>query len=288
MPKSPSSSAQAAREAVALKLRDMRLGAGLTVQGLASAGGWHHSKTSRIENAKTAPSARDIRAWCEACGMPEQAAGLIAQSLDAEAMYREWRLQVRSGMRHLQDSVVDFFRATRLFRVYSSTLVPGLLQTEGYAAALLTSIADFRQVPVNDGPAAAAARVERSRIILEPGHRFLLLVEEAVLRAQIGDEQAMAAQLGYLLTAGALPQVSLGVIPADTSNRCHWPIETFHVYDDRLVSVELTSAEVNITEPAEIALYLQAFEQLRSMAVYGADARALITRAIDALDQDQT
>jgi hypothetical protein len=81
----------------------------------------------------------------------------------------------------------------------------------------------------------------------------LPLVEEAVLRAQIGDEQAMAAQLGYLLTAGALPQVSLGAIPADTSNRCHWPIETFHVYDDWFVSVELTSAEVNITEPAEIA-----------------------------------
>jgi hypothetical protein len=116
----------------------------------------------------------------------------------------------------------------------------------------------------------------------------LPLVEEAVLRAQIGDEQAMAAQLGYLLTAGALPQVSLGAIPADTSNLCHWPIETFHVYDDWFVSLELASAEVNITEPAEIAMYLQAFEQPRSMAMYGADARALIRRAIDVLDQGRT
>lgn len=116
----------------------------------------------------------------------------------------------------------------------------------------------------------------------------LPLVEEAVLRAQIGNEQATAAQLGYLLTAGALPQVSLGVIPPVTSNRCHWPIETFDVYDDWLVSVELTTADVDITEPAEIALYLQAFEQPRSMAVYGVDARALIMCAIDVLDQGPT
>ncbi|KIF73413.1 hypothetical protein QR77_04440 [Streptomyces sp. 150FB] len=62
-----------------------------------------------------------------------------------------------------------------------------------------------------------------------------------------------------------------------------WPQETFHVYDDTLVSVELLSAQVNITQPSEIALYLKAFEELRSMAVYGAEARALIVRAIGAL-----
>lgn len=85
-------------------------------------------------------------------------------------MYQEWRHQVRRGMKHLQDSVVQFFHDTELFRIYSSTMVPGLLQTEGYAAALLSGIADFRGIPVNDGAAAAAVRVERPRIIHESGH----------------------------------------------------------------------------------------------------------------------
>ncbi|MET8954348.1 helix-turn-helix transcriptional regulator [Streptomyces sp. NPDC004533] len=283
MPISPSSSAQAAREVVALRLRDLRKNAGLTVVELAGRCGWHHSKTSRIENAVTAPSAKDIRAWAAACEAVDQAEDLVTQSLNAESMYSEWRHQVRRGMKHLQDSVVQFFHETRLFRVYSSTMVPGLLQTEGYAAALLSNIAQFRGIPYNDGAEAATARVERSRIIHEPGHRFVMLVEEAVLYSQLGDEDAMAAQLGYLLTAGALPQVSLGIIPMATRARLQWPIETFHVYDDTLVSVEFLSAEVNITQPAEIVLYLKAFEQLRSMAVYGADARALIVKAIDAL-----
>lgn len=208
---------------------------------------------------------------------------LIAQSVNAEQMYSEWRHQVRAGMRQLQDSMVQFFHRTALFRVYSSTMIPGLLQTEGYAGALLSSIAGFREVPVNDGHEAATARVARSRVIHEPGHRFVFLIEEAALRYQLGDAAAMAAQLGYLLTAGALPSVSLGIIPASAADRGHWPLETFHVYDDTLVSVELLSAEVNITQPSEIALYLAAFERLRGMAVYGATARALVVKAIDEL-----
>nr|WTB30188.1 helix-turn-helix transcriptional regulator [Streptomyces sp. NBC_00830] len=279
---SPSSSAQAAREVVARRLRDLRKGAGLTVVELADGCGWHHAKTSRIENARTAPSATDIRLWCRALGVDDQAEDLIAQSLHAESMYTEWRHQVRNGLKQLQDSAVTFFRQTQLFRVYSSSLVPGLLQTEGYAAAVLGMSARFRELPVDDSAAAARARVERSRIIHERGHRFVLLIEEAVLRYRIGTPDAMAAQLGYLLTAGALPAVSLGIIPS-TSSRGQWPRETFHVYDDSLVSVELVSAQVRITQPSEIALYVRAFEQMRQIAVYGADARALIVKAIDAL-----
>lgn len=283
MPVNPSSSAQAARESVARRLRDLRKGNGLTVIELAGRCGWHHAKTSRIENARTAPSANDIRAWCRATKTEDQADDLIAQSLTAESMYTEWRQQMRRGLRQLQDSAVRLFRQTTLFRVYSCSLVPGLLQTEGYAAAILRTSARFQELPVDDSADAARARVERSRIIHEPGRRFVLLVEESVLYHQMGDSDAMAAQLGYLLTAGALPSVSLGIIPAATKGRGQWPRETFHVYDDRLVSVELVTAQVRINQPSEIAQYLKAFEQLRAMAVYGADARALIVKAIDAL-----
>ncbi|MFJ1974694.1 helix-turn-helix domain-containing protein [Streptomyces sp. NPDC087903] len=283
MPISPSSSAQAAREVVARRLRDLRKGAGLTVTELADRCGWHHAKTSRIENALTAPSTKDIRAWSAACGAADQAEDVVTQSLHAESMYTEWRHQVRSGLKQLQDSAVQFFHDTQLFRVYSSSLVPGLLQTEGYAAGVLGISARFREIPIDDSAEAAKARVGRSRVIHEPGHRFVLVVEEAALHYRVGDEDAMAAQLGYLLTAGALPQVSLGVIPSATRERSQWPRETFHVYDDKLVSVELVSARVKITQPSEVALYLKAFEQLRGMAVYGAEARSLVLRAIEAL-----
>ncbi|MFI5801176.1 helix-turn-helix domain-containing protein [Streptomyces sp. NPDC051677] len=279
---SPSSSAQAARENVARRLRDLRRNAGLTVTELASQCCWHHAKTSRIENARTPPSPTDIRSWCHATGADDQAEDLIAASQDAESLYREWRQRVRAGLRKLQDSYVELYRSTDLLRTYSPVLVPGLLQTEGYAQALLSTNAHLLGVP-DDAAEAAAARLQRSQIIHEPGHRFVMVVEEAVLYYQLGNADAMAAQLGYLLTAGALPAVSLGIIPMSTRERTLWPQETFDVHDDTLVSVELISAEVNITQPSEIALYIKAFERLRSMAVYGAEARALILKAIEAL-----
>lgn len=282
MPVSPSSSAQAAREAVAGRLKELRADAGITGPELAARCGWSHPKTYRIEGARTPPSADDIRRWCEACDAGGQAGDIIAQSRTAESMYMEWRRKVRTGLKQLQNSYVPLFKSTQMFRIYSPTMVPGLLQTEGYAAGLLSSIMRFRDIP-DDVTGAVEARLERSRIIHEPGRRFVMLVEEPVLHYQLGDQEAMAAQLGYLLTAGALPSVSLGIIPSATRSRPMWPQEVFHVYDESLVSVELLAARVQITQPSEIALYLKAFERLRVMAVYGAEARALIVKAIEAL-----
>ncbi|WP_407560678.1 helix-turn-helix domain-containing protein [Streptomyces sp. 184] len=283
MPASPSSSAQAAREIVATRLRELRQDAGITGTELAVRCGWTHPKTSRIENARTSPSASDIRLWCRACGADDQAADIIAQSRNAESLYVEWRRKVRAGLKQLQESYVPLFKATELFRVYSASLVPGFLQTEGYATGVLSSVARLQDIP-DDVSDAVAARLERSRIIQEPGHRFVLLIEEAVLRYKVGDSEAMAAQLGHLLTVGALPAVSLGVIPFSSPARPVSPRETFHVYDDTMVAVELLTARVTVTQPSEIDLYLKAFGQLRRLAVYGAEARALILNAIETLD----
>lgn len=285
MPTSPSSSAQRARERVAARLRALRADAGLTGPELAKRCGWSHPKTYRLEKAQTPPSPDDIRRWCAACGADGEAAALVEQSIDAEAMYTEWRQHVRHGLKQLQIATGRLFTDSHLFRVYSATLVPGLLQTVGYAAGILHISAQSHGLEVDDSPAAAQARIERSKILYEQGRRFLFVVEEAALYYQLGDAAAMAAQLGHLLSAGALPGVSFGIIPADTRQRIQWPRETFHVYDDRLVSVELVTAQVRISQQSEIDEYLQMFEQLRSMAVYGADARALIVKAIDALDR---
>ncbi|MFC7218837.1 Scr1 family TA system antitoxin-like transcriptional regulator [Streptomyces polyrhachis] len=108
-----------------------------------------------------------------------------------------------------------------------------------------------------------------------PGRALSVVLVDVRGKERVGDAEVMAAQLGRLLTAGALPQVPLGIIPADTPARPTRPLETSHAYDDTLVSAELLMAQVNVTQPSEIALYLKAFEELRQLAVYGAQARGL-------------
>ncbi|GAB1641738.1 hypothetical protein KRMM14A1259_21610 [Krasilnikovia sp. MM14-A1259] len=75
---SSSSSAQQAREALGLRLREIRVEAGLTALALAGRMGRHHAKVSRIEHGSAAPSEADVHAWCEHCGVPDQIPDLIA------------------------------------------------------------------------------------------------------------------------------------------------------------------------------------------------------------------
>ncbi|MDT9700788.1 DUF6879 family protein [Streptomyces sp. P17] len=138
---------------------------------------------------------------------------------------------------------------------------------------------DLVQETVNRGVV-----IRRARIVSEPVSEYTRFLYDGTFTNVAAGEAVRPAQLGHLLTAGALPQVFLGIIPSAARDRSNWPRETFHVYDDKLVSVELVSAQVRITQPSEIDLYLKAFEQLRGMAVYGAEARVLILRAIAVLD----
>lgn len=274
---SPSSSASAARSAVASRLRELRLDAGLSAKDLSAQCGWHPAKTSRIEHVQAVPSDDDIRAWCRTCDAEESAPDIVAASRTAASMYLEWRRTHRNGMRHLQASMVPLYERTRLFRVYCSTVLPGLIQTPGYAAALMSAITRFQGTP-NDVDQAVDARMARSHVIRDGDHRFSLVVEESVLNFRIGDPAVMDAQLDYLLLVATLPAVAFGIIPADVE-RPIWPLEAFNMYDDDLVYVELLTAAVSVSSPREIADYAHAFNQLSRMAVFGAPARALIHTA---------
>ncbi|MCG7523556.1 helix-turn-helix transcriptional regulator [Streptomyces sp. OfavH-34-F] len=281
MPASPSSSAQAAREAVAARLRELMLDARIDGKELSARCGWHPAKTSRVITGKTAPSENDIRRWCAACGAEDQTADLIATSRAVESMYQEWRRLQRNGMRTFQEQVYALNEQASRQRVYVSNVVPGFFQTPAYATALMRSITRFQGTP-DDVAAAVTARSARSRFLYEGGHRFAVVIEEGVLRHRFGTADEMAGQLRHLLAVMPLASVSLGVIPFGTE-RTVWPLEAFYLFDDRHVVVETLTAEVNVHQPRELADYARAFAALSAMAVYGDQARDLITAAIDAL-----
>ncbi|MCX4684994.1 helix-turn-helix transcriptional regulator [Kitasatospora purpeofusca] len=281
MASSPSSAAQSARQALADRLQDLRRDAGLTGRELSARCGWHPAKTTRIQKGESAPSDSDIRAWCAACGAENHIPALIAASRSVASMYVEWKRLQRAGLQQLQETYTRSYRDSRLLRFYSSDVVPGMLQTPGYAAAILSRFADRANSP-DDLEQAVAQRMRSTGAMYEGNHRIVCLVEESVLRHRIAEPALMADQLVQLLSIKALPRVSLGIIPF-TALRTIWPVETFHVVDDRLVEVELVTARVRVTSPHEVGEYLETFSELQEFAVYGREAGALIASAIDAL-----
>ncbi|RBM09003.1 helix-turn-helix transcriptional regulator [Streptomyces sp. PT12] len=281
MPPHPSSRVQKAREKLAGRLREIRKDAGINGRELAIRCGWSESKSSRIENAKTPPSDADIRAWCRACAADDQAPDLIAANRQSTEAHVEWRRLQRTGLRRLQESTGDLYRRTKTFRVYVSDVIPGFVQTPGYASALLSSIADFRGTP-DDVSEAVAARIRRNEVLSGGGRRFSFVLEESVLRYRLCSAETMAAQLGHLLGVMDVQNVAVGIVPF-SEQRVVWPMPTFTIFDDRRVHADTLDAASTLIQPSQVELYARAFERLSQQAVRGAAARALIANAVASL-----
>jgi transcriptional regulator with XRE-family HTH domain len=277
----PPSPARQAREALGVRLRELRKDAGLTGRALASLVGCHYTKVSRIENGGQAPSDAEIRAWCRACHADDQLPDLIAAARAVESMYLEWRRQTRTGMRRLMLSSVPLYQRTKLFRIYEHNIIPGLFQTAEYSAAMLSYFYDFLSIP-DDLEAAVEARMERQRVVYTGNRRFVVLVEEQALLKRVGGPDTMAGQLDRLLAVMSLARVSLGIIPL--TRRAAFPSVGFWIYDDRLVGIETPTASIEVTQPREVALYTKMFEQLKNAAVYGQPARTIVANAFAELD----
>lgn len=278
----PSSSAQQLREALGLRLREIRAGAGITGRDLAMKLGRHPSTVSRVEHGAVTPPADLIRAWCDRCGAQAQADDLIASLHVIETMFMEWERLERRGFKDLQGTLLPLYEQTRNFRAYSSWLLPGVVQTEAYTRAVWQLIARRRGL-TNDSDDAMPARLARQRGLRDGRHRYAFLIEESVLRVGFGGPDVMLGQLGHLITLSTFPSVSLGIVPA-RPDRFAWPVEDFWIFDDSQVQVELVSGYLRLTQRRDIGMYIRTFHALSEQAVFGASARALISAAIAAQD----
>ncbi|MFE9661878.1 Scr1 family TA system antitoxin-like transcriptional regulator [Streptomyces sp. NPDC005955] len=196
--------------------------------------------------------------------------------------YVTWTELHKDGLRPIQEQTVPLYQRTESFRVYASNVIPGMLQTAGYATGLLRSITKFQGTP-DDVAEAAAARLARSRVVHDEHRHFSFLIEEAVLSYPVCDDTDLREQLEHLLTFVERQNVALGVIPR-RAPRTVWPLEAFYAFDDERVDVETLTAEINVTDAAEVGAYLRAFAALSLSAVRGAAAEALIRSALAPLD----
>nr|WP_227025127.1 DUF5753 domain-containing protein [Streptomyces tsukubensis] len=247
---------------------------------LAALCGWDRSKAHRIIHRKTIPKSVDIRAWCAACGRPEEAEALIETTRTAKILYVQWSQYLKGGLSKAQRSTI--YQETRSFRVYSCGVLPGMLQTEAYARGILRTIRRFRSLP-DDVEDAVRARLERSDATLQ-GNQVSVLVEESALYMPMTEHPEHAKQLEHFLSVIGRPNLSFGIIP-HMSLRPVWPLESFYAFDDREIQVETLTAMVRVTNRAEVDVYLNAFAQMSRAAVYGSKAKALIRKALDTTEE---
>lgn len=258
---------------LAERLYGMRKAAGLTGDRMAEDLRWPRSKISKIENGRQMPTAEDIRAWAAECCHPEAADDLLDLLADVQAVHRRWRAQLRRGHAAVQENLDRRTREAKRVRSAQVLIMPGLIQTTGYARSILAQIAPA--YGTRDLEEAVAARMRRQDVLYDADKRFEFVITEAALRMLVVPAQVMLGQLDRLLSMG-LSNVTLGIIPMGVELDMA-PVHGFLMLDDAAI-VETYDEESEVGEE-ESAAYGRIFDRLMAEALIGDEARRLVTAA---------
>ena len=185
-------------------LRHYRTAAGLSPEELGSRIFLSASQIRKVEDGTRTPTEALTQA-CEA--LPE---------LNTHGALTTLREILKDHLR--QRAYPGWFQAwpdneshARRLRSFQLVVVPGLLQIESYARAVLSTRVGATAEELDE---AVAARLERQRVLdNERPPELWVLLDEAVLRRPVGGSEVMADQLEYLATAAQRPHIALQIIP---------------------------------------------------------------------------
>ncbi|MET7979703.1 helix-turn-helix transcriptional regulator [Streptomyces mirabilis] len=179
-------------------LKQQRETAGLTQQQLADAAVMTRSHIAHIEAGRRIPSREDARRLDEALNT----GNVLSSFLPVE-----------------DAAVADYFEAARLLeqqavmiREFALSFVPGILQTERYARAVLST--SFPPTSEEECDRLVVTRLERAKILDDPVTPVVwALLDEAVLRRAVGGRDVMAEQIMHMVRLAERGRVRLYVLP---------------------------------------------------------------------------
>src|ERR1700753_1911440 len=267
---------------LAQALRELRREAGLPQDAVGVRMGWHTSKLFRMENARS-PRVDwlDVKELMEMYGVGSPHREALIQ-LARDARMRGWWTPYRDVFTGSYVALEDESSAMRL---YCPELVPGLLQTEDYARAVIRAVR-----PGYDEDSVerrVTARRTRERVLLERGPRpdLMVVLNEAVLRRLVGDARVMAAQLAALREAAGQRRVVLQVLPfsagAHASLEGGFVLIQFPQEDDPdVVYVEGIMGDLYLESVEEVKRYQSAFERIQAVALSSQETLTLVDKMV--------
>ncbi|MBK3580687.1 helix-turn-helix domain-containing protein [Streptomyces sp. MBT65] len=206
------------RRKLGAELRTLRAEAGLTSGEAARLVGWHQSKVSRIETGASGVKPPDVRLLLDAyqVGDPQLRDMLLvlAGSDDGGGRHHWWHAY-RGVLPPAYRDFISLESQASTIRTLETSVVPGLLQTPEYARAVTRAAVGGLD---NDGPdrldALVQVRLARQDVLrADPPLALSVVLDEAVIRREVGGPGVMARQLERLVEAAHLPQVRLQVLP---------------------------------------------------------------------------
>lgn len=263
------------RTDLAEELRELRKRAGLTGDRLARRCHMSQSQISKFETGKKTPNLVDVERILQALDAPpEIAAEITALARIANTEWHDKRSSWRRGMEKRQVELASLESDAAEIRYFLPSMITGLLATPEYIRASLS------HTP-GDPSKTLARKLERQEILYDTSKKLTFLITEQAARWAIVPAPAMAMQIDRLISLSRLPNLHIGVIPAGTV-MSRGPMNTFTIYDTRLVTAENFTGRMVFRDSRDIAEYLAVFSLFEKNAFFGEDARVLLQRWAEA------
>lgn len=263
-----------------IRLRELRNARGLTVEDVAELIMVSATKISRLETAKRRASLRDVRDLCRVYGVAGQAE--IDELMDLARQAREPGWWTRYEDLNLSP-FIGLEQEAVAITSFSMYYVPPLLQTGDYARAMITGIA--RRMDANVLAERVEVRLQRQSLLeREPPPRYRAIIDEAVLRRQVGGSQVMGAQLEKLLQCVADDMATVQVLPFDLgaygAADSNFDLLEFGEGSPQnpVVFVEGLFSNIYLERPDQIGRYREAIEYLRDAALSPRDSMGIISK----------
>jgi hypothetical protein len=264
------------RRRLGLELRRFREGQGVTIEVVADALGCSTSKISRIETGHTTATPRDVQAMLDVYGISGGAADELV-NIAREARQKGWWHPYSAV---LTGAYVGLEAAANRLRAYEQQVVPGLLQTAEYAAAMLHAARP--DLSPEDESRAVRVRMGRQSLLVDENPINLWVVlDEAVLSRPVGGDAVMRGQLEKLVESAALPHVTIQVLPFEAG--AHAGMDgTFTILDfpetndPSVVFAENATGGLFLEKVDELVKYATIFDAIRTTALSPEESVGLI------------
>jgi transcriptional regulator with XRE-family HTH domain len=265
------------------QLRRLRESRGISAQAAAKAIRGSDSKISRMELGRNAIREIDVLDLLTFYGVG---------AVEREQLLNLAEQANRPGWWHrFNDILPDWFQAyvgmeeaATTIRVYEPQVIPGLLQTPQYTAAVL-AVCD---IPVGEAERHVILRKERQHRFAEGRLKLWAIVEETALRRPVGSRQILRDQLCYLLSLTGRSNLTLQIIRDGTSGHAvpsGFTILRFGESDlpDVAYLEHLTSA-LYFDKKSDVDRYVLAMERLSIISAKPDETPGILAASIDQLD----
>lgn len=265
---------------LAAELRRLRASADLSREHVSEQTGINNATLYRIETARARPQKRTLIALLNLYDVDQTQRDYLIVLL-RDAAKQGWLRPYHSDLPEEYTAYISFEDEAQGLRNFESLFLPGLLQTESYARAVIRGV--LPSATNDEIESRVRARVERQDVLTKDAPlKLWAVVDEAALHRAIGGPEVMREQLAHLVEMAKAPNITLQVIPFSAGAHPGMPgqfilMDFSDPMDTDLVYIDSMAGDLFLESDADISRYRSIFDNLVAVALSPNESASLIS-----------